>query len=348
MDKDCLLKLLNCTGEDEDRLFGEAASSRNQTLGNFVYLRGLIEISNVCRKDCLYCGIRKSNQQLQRYQLSDREILDAAIYAWQHNYGSVVLQGGERTDIAYISRIERLIGEIIRFTEGQLRITLSLGEQASSTYQRWFDKGATRYLLRIETSNENLYHKIHPRDSLHNFKARLRCLESLQKCGYRTGSGIMIGLPFQTLEDLAEDLLFLQSIHIDMVGMGPYLEHPDTPLYQYRLLLPSLKERLQLGLKMVAALRLLMPSINIAATTALQAIDPLGREKALLAGANVIMPNITPYSQRKNYKLYQNKPLSEESSETSLHQLIQNVRESGCEIALGQWGDPVLGSGGRR
>lgn len=335
MDKKEIVERLECRQEEEKELFRQAAALRDATIGNDVHLRGLIEISNICRKDCLYCGIRSSNKEVKRYELSDQEILSCARFAWEHDYGSIVLQGGERTDRPFILRISRLLEKIKQLSNHELGITLSLGEQELSTYQCWFEAGAQRYLLRIETSNPLLYRKIHPADSRHDFSSRLRCLEYLQQCGYQTGSGVMIGLPFQTTADLAEDLLFLKSIDIDMVGMGPYLEHEATPLYTFHRSLLPLSERLRLSLHMVACLRLLSPSINIAATTALQAIDPFGREKALAAGANVIMPNITPSLNRQNYKLYPNKP----SAEESLQRLEQNCINYGCRIDFGNRGD---------
>lgn len=334
-DKQDLVHYLNCPAGEEEGLYRAAADTRDRLLGNKVYLRGLIELSNICRKNCLYCGIRRGNATLVRYDLEDREVLDSARYAWQNRYGSVVIQGGERNDSAFVSRVEALLKEIKRLTRGELGITLSLGEQSEETYRRWFDAGAHRYLLRIETSKEALYRKIHPDDDLHSFSTRLKCLEYLRKCGYKTGSGVMIGLPFQTTEDLADDLLFLRDIRIDMVGMGPYLEHDATPLYAYRHTLLPVSERLRLGIRMVACLRLLMPHLNIAATTALQAIDPAGREKAIAAGANVIMPNITPPANRRNYTLYRNKPCME-GGEADLG----NIDACGCRVAWGEWGDP--------
>jgi biotin synthase len=335
-----IIDLLRYPQEKEDELYRSAVDIRNKTIGNSVYLRGLIEISNSCEKDCLYCGIRKSNSNVQRYLLSDKDIIDSAVEAYEQKLGSIVLQAGERSDAAYVLRIEHLLKEIKKHTDERLGITLSLGEQTQDTYKRWLDSGAHRYLLRIETSNENLYKKIHPDTPLHSFHKRIECIERLKQCGYQTGSGVMIGLPFQTVPDLADDLLFLQRMDIDMVGMGPYLEHPDTPLYAHRNQLLSLPERLQLSLRMIATLRLLIPDVNIAATTALQTIDPLGREKGLMAGANVIMPNVTPAQDRRKYNLYQNKPFSEESTTEAIHHLAQSVERCGCRIAFGEWGDP--------
>lgn len=341
IDKKELVHLLTCAGEEERKLFETSRNIRNATIGNGVYLRGLIEISNLCIKNCLYCGIRKSNLSPQRYTLSDEEIVQAATFARDYNYGSIVLQGGERNDKAFVTRIGKLLQEIKRLSDGRLGITLSLGEQSEDTYKYWFDCGAHRYLLRIETTNESLYRKIHPADSMHTFRNRLDCITRLQRTGYQTGTGVMIGLPFQSAEDLADDLLFFKSAHIDMVGMGPYLEHPDTPLYRYRHLLQSQQERLQLSLHMVSCLRMLVPDLNIAATTALQAIDPAGREKALEIGANVIMPNITPLTNRANYRLYDKKPGMDEGAEESTRKLIESVRKSRCEVKLGMWGDSL-------
>lgn len=340
-DKRELAYYLNCAGQEEKDLFQYAAGLRNRHLGNKVYLRGLIELSNICRKNCLYCGIRRGNTTLVRYELTDREVLAAARYAWEGKYGSIVIQGGERNDRAFVLRIEALVKKIKQLSNQELGITLSLGEQRAETYRRWFEAGAHRYLLRIETSNESLYKKIHPDDSRHSFPNRLKCLEHLQKCGYRTGSGVMIGLPFQTTEDLADDLSFLKDIRIDMVGMGPYLEHESTPLYACRQSLLPVPERLRLSIHIVACLRILMPHIHIAATTALQAIDPLGREKAVAAGADVLMPNITPFSKRKNYTLYRNKPCIEEGTEEGLRQLSENMAACRCRIAWNEWGDSL-------
>lgn len=339
--KERLIELLACTGRDEEQLFNQARTVRDRTVGNGVYLRGLIEISNICTKDCFYCGIRKSNRQAKRYELCEKEVIAAAAFAHEHHFGSVVLQGGERSDKAFVVQIEKWVKEIKRISSGQLGITLSLGEQSEETYKRWFESDVHRYLLRIETSNETLYRKIHPNDSLHSFRNRLQCIERIQHCGYQTGTGVMIGLPFQTIEDLAEDLLFLQSMQVDMVGMGPYLEHVDTPLYQYRELLLPQAERLRLSLHMISCLRLLMPDINIAATTALQAIEPKGREKALAIGANILMPNITPTSHRADYALYQNKPGTHEGAAETLRKLAESVRRSGCEIKYDQRGDSL-------
>lgn len=334
-----LTQLLTCSGEEEKRLFEEAKEVKNKTVGNQVYLRGLIEISNICTKDCLYCGIRKSNISTGRYALTDEEILEAARFAHTHKFGSIVLQGGERNDQAFTERISRLLREIKQQSDGELGITLSLGEQTPNVYKQWREAGAHRYLLRIESSNPELYARIHPRDNNHSHETRLKCLGYLREYGYQVGTGVMIGLPFQTMEDLAKDLHFLQSMDIDMVGMGPYLEHHATPLYQYRHLLLSQQQRLQLSLHMVALLRLMMPDINIAATTALQAIEPEGREKALEIGANVVMPNITPTTNRTLYKLYENKPGTHEGAAESMRKLEESIIRCGCRVAYGKWGD---------
>lgn len=329
--------MLASEGEERKKLFAQAAEVKQTTIGKLVHFRGLIEFSNICAKDCLYCGIRKSNEQTDRYNLPDEEILMAARFAFDSKYGSVVLQAGELQSEAFTTRIEHLVKEIKHLSGGQLGITLSLGEQDEATYRRWFDAGAHRYLLRIETSKPALYSQIHPAN--HSFETRLQCLRLLKYIGYQTGTGVMIGLPGQTLEDLAADLLFFREMDIDMVGMGPYIGHSGAPLYQYEDRLLKLTERFDLALKMVACLRLLMPDINIAAATALQAIDKIGREKAIMAGANIIMPNITPGIYRDYYKLYDNKPCTDENAEDCAKCLEARIAITNHTIGYGEWGD---------
>lgn len=334
-----IVAMLKAEGKDKELLFSRSAEIKKQQVESKVYFRGLIEFSNICRKDCLYCGIRKSNTEIKRYNASNEEIMEAVNFAFKSRYASIVLQSGELNTISFTERIENLLKEIKNQTNDQVRVTLSLGEQSESTYKRWFDAGATRYLLRIETSNPELYQKLHPADDIHSFEQRLNCLKYLKKIGYQTGTGVMIGLPFQTTNDLANDLLFFKEINIDMVGMGPYIEHSNTPLYMYRNTLVSLKERFNLTLKMIAVLRLMMKNVNIAATTALQTIDKMGREKALKIGANVIMPNITPGIYRDHYELYQNKPCTDENADDCTQCLEARVKMSGQEVAWGEWGD---------
>lgn len=334
-----LIQLLGATNEDEKALFSKSSEIKLQHIGRNVHFRGLIEFSNICKKDCLYCGIRANNNSVNRYEIADEQILKAAKFAHENRYGSIVLQSGERTDSVFINRIANLLKEIKKQSNNELGITISLGEQTKETYQKWFDAGAHRYLLRIESSNKELYKKIHPTDENHSFENRLKCLQNLKNIGYQTGTGVMIGLPFQTTEDLADDLLFMQRFDIDMVGMGPYIEHAETPLYQFRDQLMSLNDRFKLTLKMIAVLRIMMKDINIASATALQAIDPLGREKALRIGANIIMPNITPTKERANYLLYQNKPCIDEGAEDCTNCMEARINMADGEIGYGEWGD---------
>jgi biotin synthase len=336
-----LIALLLANGDERQELFQRAQSIKLNTVGNKVYFRGLIEFSNVCAKDCLYCGIRKSNDSVQRYETTDDEILEACRFAWENRFGSIVLQSGEISSPTFVSRVDSLLRKIKKLSNNELGITLSCGEQSKETYRRWFESGAHRYLLRIESSNPELYQKIHPENDFHSFNRRIQALEDLKSAGYQVGTGVMIGLPFQTIEDLANDLLFLKKFDVDMVGMGPYIEHEDTPLYEFRNLLKTKNERFDLALKMIAALRLLMSNINIAAATALQAIDPAGREKALVIGANIIMPNLTPSKYRKNYQLYQDKPCIDEDAELCSNCLDARISLSGCEIGYGEWGDSL-------
>ena len=315
----------------EAALCEEAYRVKVATVGPEVYLRGLIEISNICVKNCLYCGIRR-DIRCPRYELSEDEVLAAAREAVRQRFGSVVIQGGERTDPAFIGKITRLLKAIKAIYTGDdppLGVTLSLGEQPREVYEEWFDAGAHRYLLRIESSNPDLYRRIHPEG--HSFDRRLRALYDLKEIGYQAGTGAMIGMPFQTPDDMARDLLFYKEFNAPMVGMGPYNPHPQTPLTLAGAPYPSAGRRFSLGLKMIALLRLLMPDINIAAATALEVLDPLGREKGLLSGANVIMPNITPREQMVKYNLYDRKTLNASD--------VAALEEHGITIGYGRWGD---------
>ncbi|HEY3390657.1 MAG TPA: [FeFe] hydrogenase H-cluster radical SAM maturase HydE [Prolixibacteraceae bacterium] len=334
-----LEQLLLCEGDEKRLLFKKSGEIKEFFVGNKVYFRGLIEFSNVCDKDCYYCGIRKSNHTVRRYNLTDAEILEAAHFADENKFGSVVLQSGENSSSAFAGRITHLVRQIKQLSNGRLGITLSVGEQQEEVYRQWFEEGAHRYLLRIETTNQSLYHKIHPDSQLHDFNHRLDCLNSLREIGYQTGTGVMIGLPFQTIGDLANDLLFFQQFGIDMVGMGPYIEHSETPLYEFRHELLPIQERFDLSLKMIAVLRILMKDINIAAATALQAIDPLGREKGIKVGANIIMPNITPGLYRNDYSLYENKPCVDEEPAQCKGCLDARIALADGEIGYGEWGD---------
>lgn len=334
-----LVKLLGSEGDEMMLLFETSNKIKQNITGNKVYFRGLIEFTNFCIKDCLYCGIRKSNHSIQRYNLSDEQILDAVRFAEEENFASIVLQSGENTSSTFTERITHLITRIKDQSQGRMRITLSLGEQSESVYRQWHEAGAHRYLLRIETTNHTLYQKIHPKNSLHDFNHRLDCLYSLRSVGFQTGTGVMIGLPFQTIDDLANDLLFFQKFGIDMVGMGPYLEHSQTPLFKFRNELMTVQKRFELSLKMIAVLRILMNDINIAATTALQAIDPMGREKGIKAGANVIMPNITPGPHRKDYLLYESKPCPDEEAIQCKGCLDARIAMVDAIGGYGEWGD---------
>lgn len=336
-----LAQLLRLTGSQCNLLYRKAQEVKEKSLGMKIYLRGLIEFSNICSKNCLYCGIRKDNLNVLRYNASDEEILSSCSFAWKNKYGSVVLQSGEIASPVFVNRIENLIKKIKQLSNNELGITLSCGEQARETYLRWFKSGAHRYLLRIETSNRDLYYKIHPDTSTHSFEKRIEALSFLREIGYQVGTGVMVGLPYQTYEDLANDLIFFRELDIDMCGMGPYIEHEQTPLHKYNHLLKSKQNRFDLTLNMIAVLRLLMPDINIAATTALQAIDKMGREKAIAVGANVIMPNLTPCKYRKEYLLYENKPCLDEDAELCKNCIEIRIKLTGNEIGYNEWGDSL-------
>lgn len=339
LDRERIVSLLEADDDTASLLKKAAGRCRDIHRGPKVYLRGLVEYSNICVKDCLYCGLRCSNKDVHRYELDDAKVLEEVGFAYRSGYGSVVIQSGERTGRRFTSAVSALVRRIKEISDGRLGITLSCGEQSAEVYRKWFEAGAHRYLLRIESSRRSLYSMIHPQDGMHSYDRRIECLHMLRDAGYKVGTGVMIGLPFQTAEDLADDLLFFRDMDVDMVGMGPYLEHDRTPLYSYRNLIPSPERRLELSLRMVALLRLLMPHINIAATTAMQVLHPYGREMAVFAGANVMMPNMTDPSNRGNYQIYNNKPGLNDDAEITRSKVIENLTVHGIEIGWNEWGD---------
>ncbi|MBE9488326.1 MAG: [FeFe] hydrogenase H-cluster radical SAM maturase HydE [Bacteroidetes bacterium] len=335
-DKDGIIALLN--GGETTKL--KAREIKNSFVGNTVYIRGLIELSNKCIKNCFYCGIRSLNNKISRYTLTDNQIISSARYAYEKGYGNVVLQAGERWNEQYTDRIARIIEQIKTFSKGELSVTLSLGEQTYDVYKKWHDAGADRYLLRIETSSKELYQRIHPKNELHSFENRLKALDDLKNTGYQVGTGVMIGLPTQTIENLADDIIFMRDLDIDMCGMGPYIEHSQTPLAKVTQTM-TLAERYEQALVMVSTLRCVMPTINIAATTALQTIKPTGREDALSIGANVIMPNISPANALRSYSLYNNKPIREGATGGGDEELFDMLSQRGFDIGLMQHGDSL-------
>ena len=341
LDKEDIKVLLSARGAQMKSLLRRGLEVKLSHLDNYVHLRGLIEFGNVCEKNCLYCGLRSGNDKVERYCLSDDEVLECAQLAHELGYGSVALQSGERSDRGFVDRITRLVREIKKIDGGSLGITLSLGEQSEETYRQWFEAGAHRYLLRIESSTEELYYKIHPHNDLHSFTRRLECLETLKRVGYQTGTGVMVGLPYQTLDHLADDLLFFKRMDVAMVGLGPYIPHPDTPLYRLKELVPSAEERMDMTLKMIATLRIMMPEINMVAATANQTIDPQGREKAISVGANVIMPNLTPGEYRESYFIYPNKACVKDMPDQCKSCLDIRLAAIGHKILYNAWGDSL-------
>ncbi|WP_041083947.1 [FeFe] hydrogenase H-cluster radical SAM maturase HydE [Thermotoga profunda] len=280
--------------EIDEKLFALADEIRQKYLGKAVYIRGIIEFSNYCKNNCLYCGIRAQNKDITRYRMSIEQIIQRARLISQMGIKTIVLQSGE--DTYYNSdMIAQLVKKIKEFN---VAITLSIGERNFDEYKLWKDMGADRYLMRHETADEKLYEKLHPNDS---FKTRVEHLKKLKELGYEVGAGSMVGLPDQDDLSLAKDILFVRDLDADMVGIGPFIPHPSTPLKNAK------SGTLNKTLKMIALTRLFLPDTNIPATTALGTIHPLGRQLALKCGANVIMPNFTPLPYRSLYTLYPNK-----------------------------------------
>ncbi len=308
--------------------------------GNRVFFRGIIEFSNICSCDCHYCGIRRSNKRVVRYQLAKSEILHQAKWCADRGFGSVALQSGERRDAWFVDFVTDVVRSIKRETRCSvlpdgLGITLSVGEQSREVYERFFEAGAHRYLLRIETSSSRLFRRWHPADQ--TFEGRRRCLSHLRSIGYQVGTGVMIGAPWQTTDDLANDVAFFKEMDVDMIGMGPYIPHRAAPLAKIDVEPPAI--RLQRALLAIAAVRLVLRDVNIAATTALQTLSPLGREKGLAFGANVIMPQVTSPDCRQRYTLYDAKPCNDETDPGFQNALERRIRNLGRETGRNRWGD---------
>ena len=333
--------LLSCEGDDQRLLFDKAKEAKERYIGNVVHLRGLVEYSNRCAKSCHYCGIRSGNRAVHRYILTNEEVIEVVKQVLDFGYGSMAIQSGECCGRTFTKQITKLLKEIKRISQNRIGITLSCGEQSKEVYREWFEAGAHRYLLRIEASNPELYAKLHPQTPKHDYQARIGCLENLRKIGYQVGTGVMVGLPFQSMEHLSEDILFFKNFDVDMIGLGPYIEHAQTPLFSIKDHLLPLDKRFNLTLKMIAILRIVMPDINMVASTAMQAINPHGREEAILCGANILMPNLTPQKYREEYLLYANKPGIKEDSLSSHQSLVNSVLNIHHTIGVDQWGDSL-------
>lgn len=321
---------------DFQRLLDTANHYRIKNLGNTVYLRGLIEYSNYCDRNCFYCGIRNDNKKIQRYRLSSEEIIAIAMEAYKQGYHSLAIQGGEFEDqrevdymAGVVSKIKDLSGAS---SYGSMGITLSIGELSYQQYLKLWEAGAHRYLLRIESSDEALFKKIHPPSQ--SYHKRLDCLEALKDIGFQVGTGVMIGLPGQNYEHLVQDLRFFLERDIDMLGMGPYIAHPATPLFKRKKKSNDIDPYTS-SIKMMALARLLMPDINMVASTAIQSLHSDGLKLALRAGANIVMPVLTPEACRSDYNLYTNKEYK------SLEKLSDEIISSGLQLNYWKWGDSL-------
>lgn len=327
-EKEDILTILQDDSEDT-YLFEEADKIRKQIYGTDVFLRGLIEISNYCKNNCLYCGIRRDNRNISRYRLTEQDILFCCDTGYELGFRTFVLQGGE--DIFFNDEFLCSTIQKIKKKYPDCAVTLSLGERTEESYKTLFSAGADRYLLRHETATKSHYEKLHPVEM--SYENRIECLKTLKKIGFQTGAGFMVGSPFQTHENLADDLLFIKKLKPEMVGIGPFISHNETPFKEYE------SGTLRDTLVMVALTRLLLPNALIPSTTALGTIDPQGREKGLKAGANVVMPNLSPVKFRKLYSLYDNKICMGEEAAECRQCLAKRVESAGYKIVTdrGDW-----------
>lgn len=317
--------LLICNDEDVlNLLFEKARETAKQIYGNKIYIRGLIEFSNYCKNDCYYCGIRKSNLNASRYRLSKEEILDCCSAGYELGFRTFVLQGGEDgfySDNKFIDIISS-----IKSLYPDCAVTLSAGEKSRESYKQFFDAGADRYLLRHETASKEHYSMLHPKNlSLEN---RIKCLYDLKEIGYQVGCGFMVGSPFQTIDNIVQDLRFIKEFNPEMVGIGPFICHKDTPFKNERC------GTLDDTLKLLSIIRLLIPNVLLPATTALGTIDESGREKGILCGANVVMPNLSPIDVRSKYLLYDNKISTGSEAAECVADLKARVSSIGYEVSV--------------
>ena len=305
---------------NNEKLFSYANKIRQEFVGDAVHLRGLIEFSNICKRTCKYCGLRSANKSLDRYRISIEDIISYAEIAVKMGYKTIVLQSGE-DEYFSADKICEIISEIKKF---DVAVTLSIGEKSFEEYEAYKKSGADRYLLRIETTDKNLYEQMHPNMSFEN---RIRCLMDLKKLGYEVGTGCLVGLPNQTIESLADDICFFKEIEADMVGIGPFIPHPNTPLKN------SAVGSFELALKVMAITRILLKDINIPATTAMETLNPNGRIIALQSGANVVMPNVTEKEYRKKYEIYPNKICINENPEQCFGCISRKIKAIGRTIS---------------
>ena len=314
--------VLLCDDEGFDEyLARKARAVREKYYGKEVYLRGLIEITNICKNNCYYCGIRRDNANAERYRLSEEQILSCCDQGYELGFRTFVLQGGE--DPYYTDELVVSIVSAIKERHPDCAVTLSLGEREKESYQKFFDAGAERYLLRHETADKAHYELLHPAEL--SFDHRMQCLRDLKEIGYQVGCGMMVGSPYQTVEHLVEDLRFLRDFKPEMVGIGPFIPHHDTPFADREA------GTVDMTIRLLAIIRLLLPDVLLPATTALGTIDPRGREKGILAGANVVMPNLSPSDVRGKYLLYDNKICTGDEAAECIRCMAARIASVGYE-----------------
>jgi biotin synthase len=316
--------LSDISEEDTEYLRGKARVTARRYFDNKIYTRGLIEFTNYCKNDCYYCGIRRSNQCVERYRLTNEEILDCCKQGHSLGFRTFVLQGGE--DGSYLDEDIIEIVKMIKKNYQDCAITLSIGEKSYESYRKFYEAGADRYLLRHETANEVHYSKLHPANL--TLRNRKQCLSNLKEIGYQVGAGFMVGSPYQTLENIAEDLLFLKELCPEMIGIGPFLPHHETPFAN------EAKGSYEQTLILISIIRLLLPNALIPATTALGTIHPNGREQGILSGANIVMPNLSPTTVRKKYELYDNKICTGDEAAECRSCLDRRMKKIGYELAV--------------
>lgn len=329
-DEDFKVLLTTLNKSEEEYLYAKSSEVAKSVYGNKVFLRGLIEFSNYCKNDCIYCGIRRSNKNVERYRLNKDDILVCAKAGYELGFRTIVLQSGE--DLSFN---DEDICDIVRSIKDEypdIAVTLSIGEKSYESYKKYYDAGADRYLLRHETINEKHYEKLHPEEM--KLSNRIECLKNLKEIGFQVGCGIMVGSPYQTVENIVEDLRFMKEFEPHMIGIGPFIAHKDTPFKDEK------SGTLEDTLHLLAIIRLMLPKVLLPATTALGTINPLGRELGIKAGANVVMPNLSPTNVRDKYMLYDGKICTGDEAAECRMCMQRRIESIGYEVEVSR-GDYV-------
>jgi biotin synthase len=340
LNREDLVYLLTTRDKSERmQIFRKAAAVRERYVKNNIYLKGLIEFSNRCANNCYYCGIRGDNESVNRYTLPAEEVIETARHAFHSGYGTVLIQSGERRDTVFTNQVCDLLRQIKMLSNNKLGITLNCGVQSDKVYREWFDWGAHSYILGMATFSEELYGKLHPLKGTDTLASKMDRLAALKRIGYHTGAALLVGLPFQTADELAGEIIRCRDIDLDLVCLDSYIPHDQTPLAVYRDELAPSRERFELAQRMIALARIVLKDVNIIPGLSLDAIHPSGRAIGIISGANILLPNLTPCRSSEQFELFNDKELLNDYADCTVVEIIEKVRPYELEIIYEDWGD---------